>query len=54
MGAAADAGVTLEDTQGVLVAISPIVGSARIASAAGKLLRAYGVAQALDEETEEA
>jgi 4-carboxymuconolactone decarboxylase len=54
MGAAADAGVTLEDTQGVLVAISPIVGSARIASAAGKLLRAYGVAEALDEETEEA
>jgi hypothetical protein len=54
MGAAADAGVTLEDTQGVLVAISPIVGSARIASAAGKLLRAYGVAEAMDEDFEEA
>jgi 4-carboxymuconolactone decarboxylase len=53
MGAAADAGVTLEHTQGVLVAVSPIVGSARIASAAGKLLRAYGLAEALDEATEE-
>jgi hypothetical protein len=53
MGAAADAGVTLEDTQGVLVAIAPIVGSARIASAAGKLLRAYGVAAALDEMDDE-
>ncbi len=53
MGAAAEAGVTLEDTQGVLVAVSPIVGSARIASAAGKLLRAYGVAAVLDEDIEE-
>src|SRR5215471_3525652 len=49
MGAAADAGVTLEQTQGVLVAIAPIVGSARIASAAGKLLRAYGIAAAAEE-----
>src|SRR5262245_26228808 len=46
LGAAAEAGVTLEQTQGVLVAISPIVGSARIASAAGKILRAYGMASA--------
>ena len=49
MGPAADAGVTLEQTQGVLVAIAPIVGSARIASAAGKLLRAYGIAGAAEE-----
>jgi 4-carboxymuconolactone decarboxylase len=49
MGPAADAGVTLERTQGVLVAIAPIVGSARIASAAGKLLRAYGIASAAEE-----
>jgi len=49
MGPAADAGVTLEQTQGVLVAIAPIVGSARIASAAGKLLRAYGIASAAEE-----
>lgn len=53
LGAAADAGVTLEQAQGVLVAISPVVGSARIASAAGKLLRAFGVAGALEAEIEE-
>lgn len=53
MGAAADAGITLEDTQGVLVAIAPIVGSARIASAAGKLLRAYGLAGAIEEAAED-
>lgn len=40
---AGDAGVTLEEAQGALIAISPLVGSARIASAAGKLLRAYGL-----------
>ena len=52
MSAAAEAGVTLEQAQGVLVAIAPVVGSARIASAAGKLLRAYGMASALDDEEE--
>lgn len=50
MGAAAEAGVTLEQAQGVLVAIAPVVGSARIASAAGKLLRAYGIASAAGED----
>jgi alkylhydroperoxidase/carboxymuconolactone decarboxylase family protein YurZ len=52
LGSAADAGVTLEQAQGVLVAIAPVVGSARIASAAGKLLRAFGVADAMEEEEE--
>lgn len=50
MGPAADAGMTLEEAQGVMVAIAPIVGSARIASAAGKLLRAFGVAAAIMDE----
>ncbi|HEX6500591.1 MAG TPA: carboxymuconolactone decarboxylase family protein [Micromonosporaceae bacterium] len=49
LGAAADAGVTLEDAQGALVAIAPVVGGARIASAAGKLLRAYGLASAAEQ-----
>ncbi|HEX6872618.1 MAG TPA: carboxymuconolactone decarboxylase family protein [Micromonosporaceae bacterium] len=53
MGPAADAGVTLEAAQGVMVAISPIVGSARIASAAGKLLQAFGVAAAVTSAEEE-
>lgn len=49
---AAEAGVTLEQVQGVMVAISPIIGSARIAAAAGKILRAYGVADAIEETKE--
>jgi 4-carboxymuconolactone decarboxylase len=49
LGAAADAGVTLEQAQGVLIAIAPVVGSARVASAAGKVLRAYGLALDLEE-----
>ncbi len=49
LGLAADAGVTLEEAQGALIAISPLVGSARVASAAGKVLRAYGLAAAGEE-----
>jgi alkylhydroperoxidase/carboxymuconolactone decarboxylase family protein YurZ len=40
LGLAADAGVTLEEAQGTLIAIAPVVGSARVASAAGNILRA--------------
>ena len=40
IGAAADADVTLEDAQAVLVAIAPLVGTARITSAAGNAARA--------------
>ncbi|HEY8280881.1 MAG TPA: carboxymuconolactone decarboxylase [Leifsonia sp.] len=50
LGLAADAGMTLEQAQGVLIAIAPAVGSARVASAAGKILRAFGIAVALAEE----
>lgn len=46
LGMATDAGVTLDEARGAMIAISPIVGSARIASAAGKVLRAYGLAEA--------
>jgi 4-carboxymuconolactone decarboxylase len=49
LGMAGDAGVTLEQAQGVLVALAPMVGSARIASAAGKILRAYGLSTVLDD-----
>lgn len=38
--AAGEAGVTLEQVQGLLTAIAPLVGSARIVSAAGRILRA--------------
>jgi 4-carboxymuconolactone decarboxylase len=53
LGMAADAGVTLDEARGVLVAISPIVGTAKVASAAGKILRAFGFAVAAEEEMEE-
>jgi alkylhydroperoxidase/carboxymuconolactone decarboxylase family protein YurZ len=46
---AADAGVTIEDAQGVAVAIAPLVGSPRITAAAGNVLRALGLAAALEE-----
>lgn len=47
LGMAADAGVTLEEAQSTLIAIAPVVGSARVASAAGKIMRAaFGMAVA--------
>jgi alkylhydroperoxidase/carboxymuconolactone decarboxylase family protein YurZ len=42
LAAADEAGVTLEQAQGLLIAIAPLVGSARVVSAAGKILRAFG------------
>ena len=51
LGLAAESGVTYEEIQGVLIGIAPVVGSARVASAAGKILRgAFGVAVALEGE----
>jgi len=49
---AADVGVTLEEAQGALIAIAPVVGSARVASAAGNVLRAFGL-EAMREEMQE-
>ena len=43
-GTAVDAGITLEDVEGVLIAVAPIVGTARVVSAAGNLARALGFA----------
>lgn len=51
LGLATDAGVTLEQAQGMMVAIAPVVGSARITAAAGNVLRALGFAAAAAEET---
>ena len=48
-GAAADVGITLEDIQGVLIAVAPVVGTARVMSAAGKITRALGFAIAAAE-----
>ena len=42
VGAAADAGITLEDVQDVLVAVAPIVGTSRVVSATANIARALG------------
>jgi len=47
-------GVEAEDVQQVLIGIAPVVGTARVASAAGKIVRALGLAIAVaDAELEE-
>jgi hypothetical protein len=43
-GTASDVGVTLEDVQGVLIAVAPVVGTARVVAAAGNIARALGFA----------
>jgi hypothetical protein len=48
-GTASEVGITLEDVQGVLIAVAPIVGTTRIVSAAGNLARALGFAVAVAE-----
>jgi 4-carboxymuconolactone decarboxylase len=50
--AASELDLTLEQVQGVLVAIAPVVGSARVASAGGSILKALGFATAVVEEAE--
>jgi hypothetical protein len=46
---AADVGLTLEDVQGVLVAIAPIVGTALTLAAAGRITKALGFVVAVAE-----
>src|SRR3974390_763904 len=48
-GTAMDVGVTLEDVQGVLIAIAPVVGTSRVVSAAGNIASALGFAIAVAE-----
>jgi hypothetical protein len=47
--AAAETSLTLEDAQGILVAVSPIIGTARTASAAVAITEGIGLALALAE-----
>ena len=44
IGPAAEAGVTLDQAQDVLVAVAPIVGTPRTASAAARIVEALGLA----------
>ncbi len=48
-GVAADVGVTIDDVEGVLVAVAPIVGTARVVTAGGNIARALGLAVAVAE-----
>ena len=49
LGAAVDVGVTLEDVQGVLIAVAPVVGTPRIVSAAENIAEAFGIVVAIAE-----
>jgi hypothetical protein len=53
IGVGGEVGVEGEDVEQVLIGIAPVVGTARVASAAGKIVRATGLAIAIaDAETE--
>ncbi|HEX7211490.1 MAG TPA: carboxymuconolactone decarboxylase family protein [Propionibacteriaceae bacterium] len=54
LGAAVDVGVTLEDVQGVLIAVAPVVGTTRIVSAAENVAEAFGIVVAIAEAEAEA
>ena len=47
LGVAADLGLTVEQVQGVLIAIAPVVGSARVADAGSSIAQALGLATAV-------
>jgi len=48
-GAAADSGVTADDVQAVMIGVAPVVGTPRVVSAGGNILRALGFAIAVAE-----
>jgi alkylhydroperoxidase/carboxymuconolactone decarboxylase family protein YurZ len=54
VGPVADIGMTLEDIQGVLLAIAPIVGGPKVVSAAVKITDALGIAVVAADEAEAA
>ncbi len=43
MGPAMEAGVTIDQVQGILVAVAPIIGTPRTMSAAGRITEALGI-----------
>ena len=47
--AAGEVDLTVEDMQEVLIAVAPIVGTARVTAAVGNIARAYGFAIALSD-----
>jgi alkylhydroperoxidase/carboxymuconolactone decarboxylase family protein YurZ len=49
IGAASEVGLDLDDVQAVLVSVAPIVGTARVMTAAGNIAEALGMAVAIVE-----
>lgn len=49
LGAAGEAGVSSDQVTGVLAGVAPIVGTARVAAAAGRMVKALGAAVELAE-----
>ncbi len=49
-GAASDSGITEQDVQDILIAVAPVVGTAKVVSAGGNLMRALGFAIAVAED----
>ena len=47
--AVAESGLTLEDVQGVMIAVAPVVGTTRVMAAGGHILQALGMAIAVSE-----
>ncbi|MGO8961947.1 MAG: hypothetical protein ACLQFR_31935 [Streptosporangiaceae bacterium] len=51
-GLAADSGMTADDLQGVMIGVAPVVGTAKVVSAGGKIFRALGLAIAVSDAAE--
>ena len=47
LAVASEAGLTIADVQAILVAVAPVIGTARTMAAAGNALRALGLAAAV-------
>jgi hypothetical protein len=47
--AAEETAMTAEDVQGVMIAVAPLVGTARVVAAGGNIMRAMGLAIAVAE-----
>lgn len=50
LGAAAEVGLTLEDVQGVLIAVAPVIGAPSVLAASGAIFKALGFAIAVLED----
>lgn len=51
--AVTEAGLTLDDVQGVMIAVAPVVGTTRVMAAGGHILRGLGLAIAVSDAEED-